>query len=196
MHHALTAADDLAGLTVLYDFGAGFLIYDEVFNVGIDNAYGADLAMVMAVDGYRIDGLGHTVALGDHGAGKLFNAFYYVNRQRSRAAGYDLQRAYIVFLIFLVGSYEFHPQRNAGPNGRTVFFDHPKYLVQAFGKEYRAAHSQVDHNALAEAECVGHSKRDYDHVVFIVIVVKEGSEILHLSHRLGDERVVCLAAAL
>ena len=58
------------------------------------------------------------------------------------------------------------------------------------------AHSQVDHNALAEAECVGHSKRDYDHVVFIVIVVKEGSEILHLSHRLGDERMVCLAAAL
>ena len=51
-------------------------------------------------------------------------------------------------------------------------------------------------NALAEAECMGHSKRDYDHVVFIVIVVKEGSEILHLSHCLGNKCVVCLAAAL
>ena len=95
-----------------------------------------------------------------------------------------------------MGSYKLHPQRNARPNGRTVLFDHPEYLVQAFRKEYRAAHSQVDHNALAEAECVGHSKRDYDHVVFIVIVVKEGSEILHLSHCLGNKCVVCLAAAL
>lgn len=54
MHHALTAADDLAGLAVLNDLGAGFLIYDEVFNVGIDNADGTDLAVVMAVYRYGV----------------------------------------------------------------------------------------------------------------------------------------------
>ena len=58
-----------------------------------------------------------------------------------------------------MGSYELHPQRNARPNGRPVFFDHPEYLVQAFRKEYRSSHGEVYDDALAEAECMDFTPR-------------------------------------
>ena len=95
-----------------------------------------------------------------------------------------------------MGSDKLHPQRNGRPNGGTEFLDDTEYLVKALGKEYRAAHGEVYDDALTEAERMGHAQCYDDHVVFIVIIVEEGPEILHLSHCLCDKCVVCLAAAL
>ena len=125
----------------------------------------------MTVYGYGVYRFGHAVALGDDGSRELLDTLDDIHGQRSRTAGYHLERGNVILLILLVGGDKLHPQRNGRPNGGTVFLDGPEYLVKAFSEEYRAAHGEVYDDALTEAEGVRHAQCYDDHVVFIVIVV-------------------------